>query len=191
MPLTMTVFSELTANYQTWDALRLFLTSESGGKLRVMTSETDDLAIIRYTKGVSDFKKSHVPYFRSVVWSKSLNQAVCVAPIKAVFGNAEPGVTVRVTDFVDGTMINAFRTDQGVRIATRTSLDARGTFYSTRSFAELFSDAWVARRSSLSQFFRLETLPPLSSSTLSTRRFSLSHSPVSSLPTLVTAEIAR
>jgi len=138
----MTVFSELTANYQTWDALRLFLSSDAGGKLRVMTSDTDDLAIIRYTKGVSDFKKSHVPYFRSVVWSKTLNQPICVAPIKALFGNAEPGVSVRVTDFVDGTMINAFRTEQGVRIATRTSLDARGTFYSTRSFAELFGDAF-------------------------------------------------
>jgi len=39
-------------------------------------------------------------------------------------------------------MINAFRTADGIRIATRTSLDARGTFYSTRSFADLFSDAF-------------------------------------------------
>lgn len=139
---TTTVFSDLTASYQTWDALRLYLTSDAGGKLRVMSSEHDDLAIIRYTKGTSDFKKEHVPYFRSVVWSKSLNQPVCVSPIKAIFGNVEANVPVRVTDFVDGTMINAFRTADGVRIATRSSLDARGTFYSARSFADLFEDAF-------------------------------------------------
>jgi len=141
---TTNVFSELISRYPTWDALRLFLISEEGGKLRVMASETDDLAIIRYTKGTSDFKKPHVPYFRSVVWSRSRNLPVCVAPIKALYGNAEPGVAVRITDFVDGTMINVFRTADGVRIATRTSIDARGTFYSARSFAELFSDAFRA-----------------------------------------------
>ena len=138
---TTTVFSDLTAVYQTWDALRLHLSSDAGGKLRVMTTEHDDLAIIRYTKGVSDFTKTHVPYFRSVVWSKSLNKPLCVSPIKANFGNVEANVAVRVTDFVDGTMINAFRTADGIRIATRSSLDARGTFYSARSFAELFDDA--------------------------------------------------
>lgn len=144
MSFTTTVFSELTATYQTWDALRLHLMSAEGGKLRVMTMEHDDLAIIRYTKGTSDFKKAHVPYFRSVVWSKSLNKPVCVSPIKAEFGNVAADVAVRITDFVDGTMINAFRTSDGIRIATRSSLDARGTFYSARSFADLFDDAFRA-----------------------------------------------
>jgi hypothetical protein len=41
-------------------------------------------------------------------------------------------------------MFHAFRTETGIRIATRTSLDARGTFYSSRSFAELFDDAFKA-----------------------------------------------
>jgi hypothetical protein len=104
--------------------------------------EHDDLAIIRYTKGVSDFKKAHVPYFRSVVWSKSRNVPLCVSPVKAEFGNVAADVAVRITDFVDGTMINAFRTADGIRIATRSSLDARGTFYSARSFADLFEDAF-------------------------------------------------
>lgn len=144
MSFTTTVFSDLTSSYQTWDALRLYLTSAEGGKLRVMTTEHDDLAIIRYTKGTSDFKKLHVPYFRSVVWSKSLNKPVCVSPIKAEFGNVATDMAVRVTDFVDGTMINAFRTADGIRIATRSSLDARGTFYSARSFADLFEDAFRA-----------------------------------------------
>lgn len=142
MSFTTAVFSELTSTYQTWDALRLHLISAEGGKLRVMTMDHDDLAIIRYIKGTSDCTKPHVPYFRSVVWSKSMNKPVSVSPVKAQFGNVEADVAVRATDFVDGTMINAFRTADGIRIATRSSLDARGTFYSSRSFADLFEDAF-------------------------------------------------
>ena len=143
MSFVTEVFSELSSTYSNWDALRMYLMSAEGGKLRVMTSDTDDLAIIRYTKGVSDFSVPHVPWFRSVVWNKVTNTPVSVAPVKAQKGNAEAGLSVRVTDFVDGTMINAFCTVQGVRLATRTSLDARGTFYSERSFADLFSDCFL------------------------------------------------
>jgi hypothetical protein len=143
MSFTTTVFSDLAAKHSSWDALRVFLLSPEGGKLRVVTTEHDDLAIIRYTKGVSSFEKEHVPYFRSVVWSKSANAPVSVAPIKALPGNPEAGVELRATDFVDGTMFHAFRLAGGdVRLATRTSLDARGTFYSSRSFAELLDDAF-------------------------------------------------
>jgi hypothetical protein len=143
MSFTTTVFSDLATKYSSWDALRVFLQSPEGGKLRVVTTEHDDLAIIRYTKGVSSFDKEHVPYFRSVVWSKSANAPVSVAPIKALPGNPEAGVDLRVTDFVDGTMFHVFRLAGGdVRVATRTSLDARGTFYSSRSFAELLDDAF-------------------------------------------------
>ena len=144
MSFTTNSFSELKTKYSSWDSLRIFLMSEEGGKLRVLTNESEDLAIIRYTKGVSDFNVSHVPLFRSVVWDKVSNSPASVAPFKALRGNPDAGVTLRITDFVDGTMFHAFRTDTGVRIATRTSLDARGTFYSSRSFAELFDDAFKA-----------------------------------------------
>jgi hypothetical protein len=144
MSFTTNSFSELKTKYSSWDSLRIFLMSEEGGKLRVLTNENEDLAIIRYTKGVSDFTVSHVPLFRSVVWDKVSNSPVSVAPFKALRGNPDAGVTLRVTDFVDGTMFHAFRTETGIRISTRTSLDARGTFYSSRSFAELFDDAFKA-----------------------------------------------
>jgi hypothetical protein len=144
MSFTTNAFSELANTYSSWDALRIFLMSAEGGKLRVLTTENDDLAIIRYTKGVSDFSLAHVPLFRSVVWNKVSNSPVSVAPFKALQGNPTGDLAVRVTDFVDGTMFHAFRTEGGIRIATRTSLDARGTFYSSRSFAELFDDAFKA-----------------------------------------------
>jgi hypothetical protein len=142
MSFTTNTFSELSNKYSSWDALRIFLMSPEGGKLRVLTNENDDLAIIRYTKGVSDFSVAHVPLFRSVVWNKVSNSPVSVAPFKALQGNPTANTPVRITDFVDGTMFHAFRTETGVRIATRTSLDARGTFYSSRSFADLFEDAF-------------------------------------------------
>ena len=142
MSFTTNVFSELANTYSSWDALRIFLMSAEGGKLRVLASENDDLAIIRYTKGVSDFSVAHVPLFRSVVWNKVTNSPMSVAPFKALQGNPTANTPVRITDFVDGTMFHAFRTEAGVRIATRTSLDARGTFYSSRSFADLFDDAF-------------------------------------------------
>ena len=144
MSFTTNVFSELVNTYSSWDALRIFLMSAEGGKLRVLSSDNEDLAIIRYTKGVSDFNVSHVPLFRSVVWDKVTNCPVSVAPFKALQGNPAANTPVRITDFVDGTMFHAFRTVAGVRIATRTSLDARGTFYSSRSFADLFDDAFKA-----------------------------------------------
>ena len=142
MAFNTTVYSDLSAKYSNWDALRMFLTSEDGGKLRVVTNENDDLAIIRYTKGMSDFEKTHVPYFRSVLWNKTTNLPVSVAPIKALKGNPPADTPVRITDFVDGTMFHAFRYNNRIRIATRTSLDATGTFYSSRSFCELFEDAF-------------------------------------------------
>lgn len=142
MSFTTNVFSELVNKYSSWDALRIFLMSAEGGKLRVLSQENDDLAIIRYTKGVSDFSVPHVSAFRSVVWNKTTNCPVSVAPFKALQGNPTADTPVRITDFVDGTMFHAFRTETGIRIATRTSLDARGTFYSTRSFADLFDDAF-------------------------------------------------
>lgn len=140
----MNTFSQLVNTYSSWDALRIFLMSAQGGKLRVLTNQNDDLAIIRYTKGVSDFTVPHVPLFRSVVWNKVSNCPVSVAPFKALQGNPAANTPFRITDFVDGTMLHAFRTDTGVRIATRTSLDASGSFYSSRSFANLFEDTFKA-----------------------------------------------
>jgi len=143
MSFHITCFSELVKQYPTWAELRTFLTSSAGGKLRVIAEPESPYAIVRYTKGVSDFKLPHVGAFRSVVWNTDTNRPVSVAPIKAEHNDPPTDVHLHVTDFVDGTMIQGFRptADVSSRIATRTSMDARGTFYTTRSFAELFGDA--------------------------------------------------
>lgn len=141
MSFTLTTFSELCAAYPTWDSLKTYLTSDEGGKLRVIAPDDSNLVLVRYTKGVSDFTKPHVGHFRSVVWNKTTNRPVSVAPVKAVNDMPPTDVNLRISDFVDGTMIQAWNSDGVTQIATRTSLNARANFYSKRSFAEMFEDA--------------------------------------------------
>ena len=144
MSFTLTTFAELCTKHATWDSLKAYLISDEGGKLRIIEPENSHLAIVRYTKGVSNFSKPHVADFRSVVWNKTTNRPVSVAPVKAVDDMPPTDVTVRVSDFVDGTMIQAWVEDGAApapQLATRTSLNARGTFYSKRTFAEMFDDA--------------------------------------------------
>jgi hypothetical protein len=144
MSFTLNCFAELVAKYDSWENLCAFLISEEGGKLRVIQPTDSDFALVRYTKDVSNFQKDHVAAFRSVVWNKKTNRPVCVAPVKAQDGTSVPeDLAVRVTDFVDGTMINAYRTEgvADAAITSRSSLGANGKFYSEHSFAELFDDA--------------------------------------------------
>jgi hypothetical protein len=143
MSYTLTCFRDLCAAHPTWADLSAYLQSEAGGKLRVVEPKDSQLAIIRYTKGVSNLELEHVRAFRSVVWNKETNRPVCVAPVKAEKGEPAADVSVLVSDFVDGTMINAWRQEgSDSQIATRTSLNAVGTFYSSRNFSELFADAF-------------------------------------------------
>ena len=154
MSFTLTCFRDLCATYPTWAELSAYVLSEGGGKLRIIEPPNSQLAIIRYTKGVSNFDLEHVRAFRSVVWNKETNRPVSVAPIKAESGDPAADVSLLVSDFVDGTMINAWKSAAGQsvagqsgegnsdpQIATRTSLNGNTAFYSTRTFAELFNDA--------------------------------------------------
>ena len=105
--------SVLASNYSTWETLRTHLTSPAGGSLRVIEPANSPLAVIRYTKGVSDFAAEHVPLFRSVVWNKETNLPVSVAPVKAEASMPPAGASVRVSDFVDGTMLQAWKDATG------------------------------------------------------------------------------
>ena len=130
----------LNSTFATWEQLRDHLKSPAGGSLRVVDAP-GRYAIVRYVKGVSDFSNPLVPLFRSVVWDKQTNTPVCVAPPKAQDGAPPQGVTVQISDFVDGVMICGWRPADGSppQIASRTSVGARGTFYSDKTFAELFA----------------------------------------------------
>lgn len=159
MPV-LTVFRDLVAKYDSWDALSKWLESKEGGSLRVVRRESPPLTtaapaaegsdvpapadtryvIVRYDKKTSDMKAAHVGAFRSVVWDTQTNRPVAMAPPKAERGVPVEDVSVRVSDFVDGVMVNVWRGAQAQQLATRTSLGATGRFYSEKSFAQLFSE---------------------------------------------------
>jgi hypothetical protein len=141
MSFLLSCFSEIIEKYPSWESLSAYLTSEEGGSLRIIQPADSALALIRYTKNVSKFDVPHVPFFRSVVWSKTSNRPMCVAPVQAQEDPIPEGVDMRVSDFVDGTMVNAWKSNGIVGIATRSSLGGNTKFYSTRSFADLFNDA--------------------------------------------------
>jgi len=160
---TVTVFEGLKEKYPDWPSFRAFVESEEGGYLRVLSSHGEDIPsvvapryIIRYDKSVSRMDVPHVPWFRSVVWDTALHCPVSVAPRKAmpaddpfVYGDLEVGGVAEqgelsVEEDRDGFMIQVFRVrgDPDVHIATRSRLDASGTFYSGKTFRTLFHDAY-------------------------------------------------
>lgn len=146
---TTNVFAELCSTYPTWSLLREFLSTTEGGKLNVYEmQDSPHLAMIRYSKDVSDMTLPHVRAFRSVVWNTETNRPVGVTSWKSETGEGLPDLTgvsdtntFRVEEFVDGVMIGQFYdpTTSQWRIHTRSSLDARCRYYSkTHTFAQLF-----------------------------------------------------
>lgn len=144
MSYTLDTFKNLCSSYLSWSSLESYLTSPEGGNLRVVGSGR--YRILRYVKGQSNMKLAHTKWFRSVVWDTEDNRPVCVAPPKAELSEVPTGETVdlQVQDFLDGTMMNTFSTKDDMKtlhVTSRTQLDASGTFYSTKTFSELFEEA--------------------------------------------------
>ncbi len=133
----------LKSQYPTWKQLSEFLTSEEGGAFRVRECGGDSpYAIISYKKGstkISDETES----LRSVVWDMQKHIPVSVAPSKAKSGFPPCATPLRVEEFLDGVMINAFMVagDSNVHVASRSQYNASGTFYSKKTFYELFKEA--------------------------------------------------
>jgi hypothetical protein len=134
-------FKNLCDTYTTWADLNRYLSSPEGGSLRIIPCDTR-YSIIRYDKAYSKFDLVHVPWFRSVVWDTVTNRPVCVAPPKAKEGPIPTTESLRYEEFLEGVMINAFLDTSGtVVLATRSKLGATGTFYSSRSFQDLLTEA--------------------------------------------------
>lgn len=133
-------FKNLREKYSTWDELSAFLQSEDGGAFRIR--EWSSYAMISYKKGVTRINDESA-WLRSVVWDTKNNRPVCVAPAKAKSGLPSCGVPLRVEEFLDGVMVNAFRVagDPQVYLVSRSQYNASGTFYSKKTFNELFREA--------------------------------------------------
>ncbi len=144
MSFALSHFRSLVEQYATWETLSTFLQSDVGGRLRIISYPNKKLAIIRYVKGVSDMNSEYVRMFRSVVWNTEFNRPVCVAPVKAEPTNIRAPEKGRywVSEFVDGVMVNVFRIGNGEpQIVTRTNLGGTNTFYTKKTFGEMFREA--------------------------------------------------
>ncbi len=143
-----TVFKTLLSNYTSWPALKAYLSSDDGGRLRIYDeTATPDYpyALIRYVKGQSNFSLPHVGAFRSVVWDTITNRPISVTPYKSVDGESLPDsgapADYMVEQFVDGVMIGMFFDPISERwqIHTRSTLNANCRFYSqTMTFRDMF-----------------------------------------------------
>jgi len=139
MMYSVPCFKGLIEEYSTWLALRSHLESYQGGKLRIIDCGSN-LFLIRYDKGQSNFNVASTAWFRSVVWDAETNRPLCVAPPKACEDAIPEGREYIYEEFYEGVMVNAFLHKGQVRLATRSKLDATGTFYSSRSFQSLLMD---------------------------------------------------
>lgn len=149
VPSMSNTFTSLLSTYNTWPALKAYLTSEEGGKLRVMdASETPDhpYALIRYVKGQSNLSLPHVRAFRSVVWDTIAHRPVSVTPPKSADGESVPDGDIkqcRLTQFLDGVLIGVFFDPytNDWEFHTRSTIGAHSRYYSSDSFRALFIDA--------------------------------------------------
>ena len=150
-------FENLKEHYGTWPELKAFLTSKHIRVVEpaVLSSEPEylqgNLAVLSYVKGktdLSEVSQTSMDFFRSVVWDTVDNRPVCVAPLKAVDG--QPPLHTQFTsvqDFVDGVMLNVFVTAKEpsvLRLATRTHLGGMNSFYSKKTFGEMFTECLTA-----------------------------------------------
>lgn len=165
MSYSVAIFQDLKAKFPSSSALETYLTSPEGGQLRAV-NVSDTCKIFRYVKGISDQKIPHTSWFRSVIWDMEKHIPMCIAPPKAESSappTGEAPTIVLVQDFLDGTMINVYRSftnPNQLMVATRTQVGAGGSFYSKKTFREMFNDALVTMR--LTEQTLLEMLPPVS-----------------------------
>lgn len=168
MSYSNSVFQQLISSYPTWESLQTFLTSPEGGNFRIVG--TGKYVIIRYVKGISNMRLQHSPWLRSVIWDTEAHRPVCVAPPKAETTAIPTGDDHKynIQEFLDGIMINVFVTKENpsfLQVCTRTSIGAEGSFYSEKSFHDMFIEA--LHHSHLNKKTLLSALPHATKDTTS------------------------
>lgn len=146
LQIDITCFKELIETYDTWDALKTYLESESGGSFCITDTNKDGLCLIHYEKGSSTMNLSHSKWFRSVVWNTLLHRPVSISPPKAAtdtFPVETEGLVCQ--ELLDGFMINCFRMtgDNRLYLTSRSKMDAAGQFYSSKTFRQLFVESYL------------------------------------------------
>jgi hypothetical protein len=159
---TLLSFAEWVGKHPQWSDLKGWLKSEEPN-LEILEFEGSPYVILKMDKGKKEEAGANVQVdeapvseiaqlCRSVVWDTRLNLPCCVAPFAARREQKIPTEKpLRLEDFVEGVMINLFRYrgDSTTHVATRSRLDADGTFYSDKSFRTLFDEALASKNATL------------------------------------------
>jgi len=158
MPMsTLDSFAVWRKSYPTWPEFKAWI-QEVENSVEVLEFEGSPYVILKNSKDSSSPATGSyslaAQLFRSVVWDTTTNLPCCVAPFSARRDQKIPSdAKMCLEDFVEGVMINVFRSssDNETHVTTRSKLDADGTFYSDRSFSELFEEALDSKKISLTQ----------------------------------------
>jgi hypothetical protein len=161
-------FSAWKSAYPTWTETKEWLQKSEPG-IDILESEDTPYAILRNSKEkegeaaiAEDAVSANASICRSVIWDTKNNLPCCVAPFAARRDQKIPSdLPLRIEDFVEGVMINIFRCrgDRETHVSTRSRIDADGSFYSERSFRELFEEAMDAKNTSLDHIENLIGAP--------------------------------
>jgi hypothetical protein len=144
--MTSAIFPADLTSYET---LFAYLRSPEGGGLLIRESEDNPLAIIYYSKATSNMANPSTGFCRSIIYDKSANKILCIAPPRglpftAAIDAGLPANSFLTEEFIDGTMINQFHDGARWRLATRTQIDATNNFFGKRPYADLFAEAFAA-----------------------------------------------
>jgi hypothetical protein len=153
---SLSAFTSWCSKYATWSDLKTWLQA-SEPSVEILEFEGSPYVILKTGKGemtkeqelAEDSVSEAAQLCRSVVWDTRNNRPCSVAPFAARRDQKIPmNEELRLEDFVEGVMINVFRTkgDSHTNVTTRSRLDADGCFYSERTFRELFEEAMEAKR---------------------------------------------
>jgi hypothetical protein len=109
----------------------------------LLVKEYDNLFIVKYDKTLCDMNDPDVKKCRGIILEKNTNKFVCVPPPKSekveFFNNVPIDKTI-FEELIEGTMINIFKYEGKVYMATRSCIDALCNFYSNKTFNALFSE---------------------------------------------------
>ena len=158
---TLNTFASWVSKYSSWADLKTWLQAEEQS-IEILEFEGSPYVIIKTGKesnfspiksqGVvlaEDSKSEAAQLCRSVVWDTKANRPCSIAPFAARRDQKIPmGEPLCLEDFVEGVMVNVFNAkgDNTTHVTTRSRLDADGTFYSERTFRELFEEAMEAKK---------------------------------------------
>ena len=167
---TLSTFASWSSKYKTWADLKAWLQASeptveilefADSPYVILKSGRDTVAATSTGTGAAaeaaiaeDSVSEAAQLCRSLVWDTQANRPCCVAPFaarrdqKIPLTGTDASQGLRLEDFVEGVMINVFRVkgDSETHVTTRSRLDADGSFYSERSFRELFEEAMESKR---------------------------------------------